>query len=127
MKKGILVLLVALVCASNAYAAQFFHDGAELGHSEEVNCSTGLDCGKVAGKMVISIEEPLSLDDATVETITVTYYATLPYYSRLNFPGSGAPVGSLITRGGPAGNCGGDGDGTTVNVCVSDGTNFKLV
>lgn len=129
MKKKLISLLaiIGLFVSVQANAAQFFHDGQEVGHSEKVNVTDGLDVGQVSGKMTISLEEPLSLEDATVETITVTYYATLPYYTRLNWLGSGAPAGSVITRGGPAGNCGGGGDGTTVNVCVSDGTDWKLV
>jgi hypothetical protein len=54
-----------------------------------------------------------------------TYYARLPYYSKLTMIGSGAPAGSILQRGGPASkNCGIGGDGTSSYLCVSDGSNW---
>lgn len=124
MKKRIVALfaLFAVVFTANAYAVQFYDGSQEIGHDQEVNCGTNITCAKSNRKMDISVNEPF-----VPSIITVTYYATLPYYTRLNFPGSGAPVGSMMTRGGAAGDCGGGSNGTTVNVCVSDGSNWRLV
>jgi len=51
--------------------------------------------------------------------------ARLPYYSKLTRPASGAPKGEVIILGtSNTTNCGVQSDGTTYNVCVSNGSDW---
>lgn len=53
---------------------------------------------------------------------------TLPYYTVLNRPASGAKIGSMIVKGGSnSQDCGAVNHGTTIAVCYSDGTNWRAL
>jgi hypothetical protein len=53
---------------------------------------------------------------------------TLPYYTVLNRPASGAKRGSMIIKGGSnSQDCGAVNHGTTIAVCYSDGTNWRAL
>lgn len=130
MKKISLFLFGMLMFGSVAHAGiGILEDGSYEGETGAINCSTGLDCTQSGNTTTVAVDAALSVTTSvTVPILTSTYYVTVPYYSRLTMIGSGAPVGSLIQRGGPAsGNCGIGGDGTTVYVCQSDGTNWRVV
>lgn len=124
MKKISLFLFGLLMFGSVAHAGiGILEDGSYEGETGAINCSTDLDCTQSGNTTTIALESNISQS-----IIAATYYMTIPYYSRLTMIGSGAPVGSLIQRGGPANqNCGIGGDGTTVYVCQSDGTNWRVV
>jgi hypothetical protein len=123
MKKIALFLLGSVLLSGVAYAGiGILEDGSYEGETGAINCSTDLDCTQSGNTTTIALESSISQS-----VIAATYYITAPYYSRLTFPGSGAPVGSIMVKGGAANNCGGAGDGTTISVCVSDGTNWKPV
>lgn len=52
----------------------------------------------------------------------------IPYYTVLNRPASGAKRGSVIMKGGSnSQDCGAVNHGTTIAVCYSDGTNWKVL
>jgi hypothetical protein len=120
MKKISLFLFGMLLFGSVAHAGiGVLEDGSYEGETGAINCSTDLDCTQSGNTTTIALESSISQS-----IIAATYYITAPYYSRLTFPGSGAPVGSIMVKGGAANNCGGAGDGTTISVCVSNGTNW---
>jgi hypothetical protein len=70
-------------------------------------------------------------DDATIggdlssTSVVVTQYLRAQYFSKVTRPASGAPKGSVIVYGGATADCGNN--GTTINVCVSNGTNWLPV
>jgi hypothetical protein len=123
MKKISLFLFGLLMFGSVAYAGiGTLEDASYEGETGAINCSTDLDCTTTGNITTIALESSISQS-----VLAATYYITVPYYSQLNFPGSGAPVGSIMVRGGGTNDCGGASNGTTISVCVSDGTNWKPV
>lgn len=120
MKKISLFLFGMLMFGSVAHAGiGILEDGSYEGETGAINCSTDLDCTQSGNTTTIALESNISQS-----IIAATYYITAPYYSKLTHPGSGAPVGSIMVRGGAANDCGNVQDGTTLTVCVSDGTNW---
>jgi hypothetical protein len=123
MKKISLFLFGMLLFGSVAHAGiGVLEDSAYLGETGAINCSTDLDCSQSGNITTIALEANISRS-----IIAATYYVTVPYYSKLTMIGSGAPVGSVIQRGGDGKNCGDGGDGTTVYLCQSTGSNWILV
>lgn len=129
MKKIALFLLGLFMLGGVAHAGLgILEDGSYEGETGAINCSTDLDCTQSGNTTTVALEAALNVTTSiTAPILTSTYYVTIPYYSRLTMIGSGAPVGSLIQRGGDGANCGIGGNGTTVYVCQSDGTNWRLV
>jgi hypothetical protein len=121
MKKISLFLLGLFMLGGVAYAGiGILEDGSYEGETGAINCSTDLDCTQSGNTTTIALESNISQS-----IIAATYYITAPYYSRLTFPGSGAPVGSIMVKGGASDqDCGTAGNGTTISVCVSNGTNW---
>lgn len=63
----------------------------------------------------------------TAPTVVASQYMQAQYFSNVTRPASGAPVGSIIVLGNDGTSCGVATAGTTLNVCVSNGTNWVKV
>lgn len=129
MKKLILFVFCLALASGTAFAGfGTQEDGVYEGEAGIVNASTNLDSATDNNVQTLSVSAaPSFATSVTAPKVIVTYYATLPYYSKLTMIGSGAPAGSMLIRGGDGNNCGNGGDGTTLTVCASDGTNWRKV
>ena len=141
MKKLFALLTLFAFLVAPAYASvQVSVDGTNQGQFKKVNLTDGLTINDDGD---VSLDTDLDIDGGTIDNTTIgattattgnftiaysSYYARLPYYSKLTMIGSGAPAGAILVRGGSADkNCGAGGDGTTIYECVSDGTNWYAV
>lgn len=131
MKKILALIALFAFASSSAFASvQVSQDGTNKGQFRKVNLTDGMTIDN-DGDVELGTITPASVaaTGAVSGTIvTSTYYAVLPYYSKLTMIGSGAPAGAKLVRGGDAAkNCGIGGDGTTIYECVSNGTNWVAV
>lgn len=109
MKKARFALLIIAIAlfASNSYAAQFFNNDTELGHSNEINCSTNVDCTITGGKAVVSMSgNVLNKTDATLtlaSSSTIITGTNVPFaLIRKSIGGNGADnsgVGTELANG----------------------------
>lgn len=131
MKKILALLALFAFASSTAFASiQLSEDGTNEGQFKKLDLTDGVDLSSsgTVSLGAITPDSVASVGAVSGTIVTSSYYARLPYYSKLTMIGSGAPAGSVLVRGGDAGkNCGVGGDGTTIYQCVSDGTNWYVV
>lgn len=144
-KKYMFLLMFALLVSSSAYASVGVQeDGSQEGIATDINFSTNISHSNNGSVSTVAIDDSPSFagnptfGDATTDITTntgvlntrvlyATYYVRVPYYTTLTYPGSGAPVGSIMLNGGGANQCGGATAGTSITVCVSNGSNWVMV
>lgn len=68
-----------------------------------------------------------AVTSVTAPSIVATQYVQAQYFNINTRPASGAPAGSIITLGNDGTSCGVATNGTVINVCVSNGTNWIKV
>lgn len=109
MKNKIVALFAMFAfVASTSYAAQYFNNGTEVGHSEEVNCDSSIDCTFSGGKLVFSVAGTLL--NKTDDTLTLASSSTI-------ITGTNVPYALIIKHIGGAG-----ADNTGVGTELADGT-----
>jgi len=127
MKKVLFALMGLLLASSTAFAGfGVQEDGTYEGEAGQVNASTDLDVSVASGVATFTLEAAIAPSTSVSSPLIIaTQYTQLPYYSKLTRPASGATAGSMLVLGtANSTNCGTQLDGTTYNVCVSDGTNW---
>lgn len=75
MKRNIVAVIaaLALVFSSNAYAAQFFDSGTEVGHFEEVNVDGSFNATSVSGQLSLAMSEAVTIGDGVAEDTDITF------------------------------------------------------
>lgn len=121
-KKLFMVLVLAFSICAPAYAGvRIFEDNQDKGVFDSVSFTTNLDVSVVGGVANVALT-----DDVNVNKLLAAQYIKTQYYIDSTRPASGAPVGSIIVKGGAAnrGDCGVVAGGSAFAVCISDGTNW---
>lgn len=121
-KSFLLALLVFFSFSAHAFAGvRIFEDGQDEGVYDTIRFTTNMDVNNVGGVAEVDLT-----DDVNVDKLIAAQYIKTQYYIDSTRPASGAPVGSVIVKGGAAnrGDCGVVAGGSSFAVCISDGTNW---